>query len=243
MSFAQDVRVLAALVRGATRRADSQSERMDSFYADQAEYYDEFRKRLLPGRAELLAELDFQDGDRVLDLGGGTGANLEFLPDSVHRQLRDWTIVDLSSPLLAIARRRVKQRGWQHVKVVEADACQYQPPAPVDVLLFSYSLTMIPAWEAVLDHALSLLKPGGLVAVVDFTVSASAPGPGLVRHGWFTRTFWPRWFAWDSVYLSPEHLPALLVRCKPVSLYQGLTRLPYVPGSRVPYFRFIGRKP
>lgn len=242
MSVVQDLRIIRRMVLGSRPRGHDHPQRMENFYAGQAEDYDAFRKRLLPGRAELLADLELPDQAVVADFGGGTGANLEFLPNSVHQRIREWTVVDLSPSLLAIAGRRTDKVGWQHVKLAQADACTWTPAQPVDLVLFSYSLTMIPEWQTALKNAASMLKPGGQIAVVDFTVAHRNTAPGIEPNSTFTRFFWPRWFAWDGVYLNPEHLPTLMTMFEAHSIKQLFTRLPYLPGSRVPYFRFIGTK-
>lgn len=242
MSLVRDLRIVGHLLRG-SRGGGEHAERMERFYSQQAEDYDAFRERLLPGRKALLAQLPLPDRARVADLGGGTGANLEFLPAETHQRLQQWTVVDLSESLLAIAARRSAQHQWRHVEVVKGDATCWQPETAPDLVLFSYSLTMIPDWRAALEHALRILKPGGHLAVVDFTVSGREPPAPLTRHGRFTRSFWPRWFAWDGVYLNPDHLPWLLDRLDVKVLEQARTRLPFLPGSRVPYYWFIGQKP
>lgn len=241
MSLARDLRIVGQLLRG-SRGGGEHSERMEQFYAEQAEDYDAFRERLLPGRRELLAQLPLPNDAVVADLGGGTGANLEYLPASAHRHIRSWYVVDLSESLLAIAARRKARHQWQHVDIVQGDATCWQPALAPDLVLFSYSLTMIPDWQGALEHALRILKPGGHLAVVDFTVSSKRPVAPQVEYGWFTRSFWPRWFAWDGVYLNPDHLPWLLARLDRKLLEQARTRLPFLPGSRVPYYWFIGQK-
>jgi S-adenosylmethionine-diacylgycerolhomoserine-N-methlytransferase len=102
---------------------------------------------------------------------------------------------------------------------------------------------MIPDWHAALDNALAMLKPGGVLGVVDFYVSAAKPAPGLARHGAFARFFWPRWFAHDGVRPNPEHLAALQARLPDHELHEALAPVPYLPLLRVPYYRFIGRMP
>jgi len=241
MSLTRDLRIVGQLIRG-SRQSGDHSERMEQFYAEQAEDYDAFRERLLPGRKELLTKLPLPENAVVADLGGGTGANLEFLPAQAHQRISRWQVVDLSASLLSIAARRKAQHQWQHVDLVNEDAVSWAPTTPPDLVLFSYSLTMIPDWQAALEHALDILKPGGHLALVDFTVSGKRPAAPLARNSWFARNFWPRWFAWDGVYLNPNHLPWLLDRLDTKILEQSLTRLPFLPGSRVPYYWFIGQK-
>jgi S-adenosylmethionine-diacylgycerolhomoserine-N-methlytransferase len=101
---------------------------------------------------------------------------------------------------------------------------------------------MIPDWYLAVDNALRMLKPGGHIGVVDFYVSRKYGDRGAVRHGWATRTFWPAWFANDNVHLSPDHLPYLQSRFDTVCCTETRARVPYLPGVRVPCYRFIGRK-
>ncbi len=240
MNITRDFRILKQLLAGSG--GGDHAERLERFYAEQAEDYDAFRERLLPGRRELLGALPLEPGALIVDMGGGTGANLEFLPAAAHEQIARWSIVDLSPSLLNIARRRAQDHGWQHVELHEADATTFDPGRLVDVVLFSYSLTMIPDWMGALEQAHRILKPGGHVALVDFTVSRKYPPDGLHQYGAFARHFWPLWFSWDNVFLNADHLPWLLRTFTRVRLVEATTRLPYVPGSKVPYYQFLGRK-
>jgi S-adenosylmethionine-diacylgycerolhomoserine-N-methlytransferase len=110
------------------------------------------------------------------------------------------------------------------------------------VVTFSYSLTMIPDWFAALENALAMLKPGGTIGVVDFYVSRKHAGNGAAHHGWWTRTFWPTWFALDNVFPSPDHVPFLQRHFETVHLEEHRGSVPYIPLSRVPYYLFVGRK-
>jgi len=215
--------------------------RLESFYAGQAESYDQFRQRLLPGRAELFQALPAPEAGRWIDLGAGTGANIEGLGDRLAR-LRRVTLVDLSPSLLQRAQRRITAQGWRNVETVEADATTYQPEEPADVVTLSYALTMIPDWFAALDNVWRMLRPGGWIGVVDFFVARKHPPAQEARHGWASRVGWPTWFAFDNVFLSPDHLPYLRWRFRSESCVESRARLPYLPLVRAPYYRFIGRK-
>src|SRR5262249_43209694 len=107
-----DIRTLYHLtfspIRGTTHAA-----RLQSFYGGQAAGYDAFRQRLLPGREELIRLLDFPEGGVWYDVGGGTGANVEFAGERLQRIAR-MHIVDLCPALLEIADRRIRQNGWNN---------------------------------------------------------------------------------------------------------------------------------
>lgn len=233
-----DWQVLRGLLRGMP--AGEHGASLAQFYGPQAAHYDRFRERLLPGRQALIDTLaDLPPGATVVELGGGTGRNLEYFAAARREDLR-FELVDLCAPLLAQARERT--HGWPQVRVVEADATTYTPAQPVDCVLLSYALTMIPDWRAAIDNAIAMLRPGGRLAVVDFHVAAREPAPGRLRQAAIGRAFWRRWFAHDGVRLDAAHL-AHLTACLPEHvLYEGRARLPYLPGLRVPYYRFVGRR-
>lgn len=238
MPIAADARVLASLLRGMRCRG-SHAERLRRFYGPQAGAYDDFRERLLQGRAELIARLPVPRGGYVVELGAGTGRNVEFFGPRIERAARV-DLVDLCTPLLDLARKRHAARP--NVRAVEADATTYRPDAPADCVYLSYALTMIPDWRATIANAVAMLKPGGLLGVVDFYVSEARPAEGLLRHALPTRAFWPRWFGHDGVHLSPDHLPALRAALDTVDLLERRAAVPYLPGLAVPYYIFVGRK-
>ncbi|MBL8298885.1 MAG: class I SAM-dependent methyltransferase [Rhodanobacteraceae bacterium] len=235
-----DAGVLLSLLRGMPRNA-THEQALQAFYAPQAAHYDAFRERLLQGRRELLQSLDLPHGARVVELGGGTGRNLDFLSDAQWERIARIQLVDLCPALIERAQIRSKTRP--QLEVIQADATCWRPQGLVDCVYFSYALTMIPNWLAALDNALAMLKPGGLLGSVDFYVSEAAPAPGLRRHGAVTRWFWPRWFGHDGVHPHPSHLPLLRTRMPQHVLVEADAAVPYLPGMRVPYYRFLGRKP
>lgn len=241
MSLLADLKILYHLTMKPVRGKDHAA-RMENFYAGQAGAYDDFRKRLLKGRQELWQAIAPPADAVWVDMGGGTGANLEYFGERIER-LKKVYVVDLSHSLLEMAQKRIDQRGWTNAAVVEADATTFSPPeSPVDVVTFSYSLSMIPDWFAALENALAMLKPGGLIGVVDFYVARKYPSDGLKRHRWFTRNFWPAWFAGDNVFLSSDHVPFLHRHFEPVHFEESRSKVPYMPFMRTPYYLFVGKK-
>lgn len=234
-----DARVLVSLLRGLPRNG-AHAERLQRFYGPQAGKYDDFRERLLHGRKELVDLLPAAAGQRIVELGGGTGRNLEFFGP----RLRDFAsvhVVDLCQPLLDLAAMRFA--GIANVHPVQADATSWRPDAPVDCVFFAYALSMIPDWRRAIDNAVAMLKPGGILGAVDFYVSDARPQPGRTHHGWLARELWARWFRHDGVMLSPAPLAWLQERTDTVHLDERSGRIPYMAGLKAPYYVFVGRKP
>ena len=234
MAFLADLRVLYHLVLKPVR-GTSHADRMESFYRGQADAYDDFRKRLLQGRQELYQQLEAPEGGVWVELGGGTGSNLEFLGDRIEKLSKVY-VVDLSDSLLDVAARRATNRGWSHVEAIRGDATTWRPPeGAAHVVTFSYSLTMIPNWFAAIDNARAMLGQQGKIGVVDFYVSRKFASEDQQQHSWFTRTFWPAWFASDNVFPSADHVPYLQDHFQPEFFREQRAKVPYVPLVRVPY--------
>ena len=150
---------------------------LSRFYGWQAGLYDWTRPFFLFGRGEAVRRLGVQRGHRVLDVGCGTGWNL----GALVRRGGDVIGVECSPPMLRRAEARVAALGR-----VRLDPRPYGSHSDyagrADRILFSYSLSMIPPYDRVLERARFDLTPGGRIAVVDFL---DARGP--VR-GWLTRS-------------------------------------------------------
>ena len=117
MSLLSDLRVLYHIVAKPVRGKDHAA-RLESFYSGQAEAYDDFRRRLLQGREAMYRSIPVPEGGVWVDLGGGTGANLEPIGAELHKARKVY-LVDLCDSLLAVARKRCEARGWKNVEAVD----------------------------------------------------------------------------------------------------------------------------
>jgi len=98
---------------------------------------------------------------------------------------------------------------------------------------------MIPDWRKAIKNAFRMLKPGGCIAVCDFTITDTqwnVCGVGMSE-------FWKSIFAMDHVHLRFEHIPTLQVAFEQQSLEIDFGTFPYVPGClKCPYYSFVGKK-
>lgn len=120
------------------------------------------------GRIAAVEALGLERGDRVLDLGCGTGLNLRHLLARVG-STGHVVGVDASPDMLGVAARRVRRRGWANVTLVRGDATSLDPGAwaPVDAALATYVLSVVPDPGAGWRVLRAGVRPGGRVAVVD----------------------------------------------------------------------------
>jgi demethylmenaquinone methyltransferase/2-methoxy-6-polyprenyl-1,4-benzoquinol methylase len=105
-------------------------------------------------------------GDHVLEIGCGTGRNLQFLSEAAGPNGRVYG-VDLSQGMLDKAREFCTQRGLENVTLIHGDALEFRPTQPLDGVMFGLSYNTMPNHKAMLRHALSLLRPGGRVVIMD----------------------------------------------------------------------------
>lgn len=149
---------------------------MDSVYRGQRHIYDATRKYFLFGRDRLITELDARPGHAVLELGCGTGRNLHCIGQkwpgvSLHG-------LDISREMLTSASARLGASA----RLAQGDATAFDPVElfgreSFDRVVLSFSLSMIPAWQAALDQAMRVLAPGGVLHVVDFGDLGGLPSP------------------------------------------------------------------
>lgn len=117
-----------------------------------------------PMRQKAVGLMRLTSGDRVLDLGCGTGASFEFLLEAVGFK---GTVVgvDISPDMILAAQARVRQHGWHNIQLIESPAETLTVEPGFDAILL-FAMHDVLTSPAALDNILLLLKPGGrLVAV------------------------------------------------------------------------------
>jgi len=203
---------------------------MNRIYRRQRHIYDATRKYFLLGRDLLIARLAPEGAACVLEIGCGTGRNL-ILAAQRYPDARFFGI-DVSTEMLTSAIEAIARAGLSsRIHVAHADATAFDPgrlfgKAQFDRVFISYSLSMIPAWRAVLDSAIARLAPGGELHIVDF-----GGQEGLPR--WF-RSALRRWLAlfhvtprddFEQTLASTHRLGATFVIERPYRDYAQYARI------------------
>lgn len=187
-------------------QADEQRERLNNLYRLQRHFYDLTRRFFLFGRDDLLRRINAQPGERILEVGCGTGRNLLKLSE-IQPQAKLYGL-DAADEMLKTAAAKFDLRDLQKAVVLrqglaEEFTCQktFGQSEPFDCVFISYSLSMFPKWREALRNALANLKAGGDLYIVDFWDGAALPA-------WFNRLLrW--WLGLFKVHARPEFLDFL----------------------------------
>jgi ubiquinone/menaquinone biosynthesis C-methylase UbiE len=135
-----------------------------------------------------LEKLSAQPGEKVLEVGFGTGHCLVALAKSVGPTGRV-VGVDISDGMLAVAGERLRQDGLDaRVDLQRADAAKldFLEADSLDGIFMSFTLELFdnPEIPRVLQECHRVLRPGGRVANVSMT-KTTPPGMAVRIYEWF----------------------------------------------------------
>lgn len=175
---------------GRTNDTDPDEASVRRAYRRYAPVYDLiFGPPMMVGRMRSVEIINGLPGKRVLEVGVGTGLSLRR-----YRKDIQVTGIDLSTEMLAVAKRRVERLGLPNVEaLLEMDAQNLDfPDESFDVVVAMYVMSVVPDPQKVAAEMRRVCKPSGMVLVCNhFT----AENP--VRRG-FERMLSPlsRWLGW-----------------------------------------------
>lgn len=151
--------------------AVAETERVRRIWEKLAPRYDKdirlFERLLFSGGRQWVCS---QATGEVLEIGVGTGRNLEHYPETIRL-----TGIDLSPPMVDIARRRTSTLGREvDLRVGDAQALEFADES-VDTVVFTLSLCSIPDDRQALREAKRVLRPGGRLLLLEHVASPRWP--------------------------------------------------------------------
>ncbi len=144
-------------------------------YEKLASVYDfTFGPSLHPGRIQAIQRMGIKPGDRILEVGVGTGINLALYPSGCAI-----TGIDLSGPMLEKARERAAKKVVGGVRLLEMDAADIKfPDNSFDIVYAPYLISVVPDPVRVANEMYRVCRVGGKVILLNHFRS---PNPILSR--------------------------------------------------------------
>jgi SAM-dependent methyltransferase len=127
-----------------------------------------------PLREAAANRLCLEPGNRVLDVGCGTGPSFPFLVQAVGPD-GEVVGVEISPDLAAIAKKRIEQEEWNNIRVAVGPAQTIALPGTYDGLLLFAAHEVLTSPEA-LDHLLANLNKGSWIVAFGAKLSNSRRG-------------------------------------------------------------------
>jgi len=139
-------------------------------YEKLASVYDlAFGPALQPGRVRALERMDIQPGERVLEVGVGTGINLSLYPKACRM-----TGIDFSSSMLEKARERAARDGLRQMRLLQMDAADLKfADDTFDIVYAPYLISVVPDPVKVACEMRRVCRPGGRIIFLSHFLSAN----------------------------------------------------------------------
>jgi len=148
-----------------------------------ARIFDDPEREAWQKPSEVIRALALAPTARVADIGAGTG----YFAVRLARTLVQGHVwgVDIEPDMVRYLAERARREGLANLSAVLASAADHGLPAPVDLVLVVNTYHHIDARMAYFRNLRGALRPGGSVAIIDFTASSPVgpPREGRVAAG------------------------------------------------------------
>ncbi len=136
---------------------------IQSAYRRYAGFYDfVFGISLNPGRRQALRQIEWSAGNRVLEIGIGTGLSIPFYPPDAQL-----TGIDACAPMLEKALGRAKKSGRlrSDLQLMDAENLEFKDDS-FDQCLALYVASVIPNPAAMVQEMKRVTRPGGYLYIL-----------------------------------------------------------------------------
>jgi phosphatidylethanolamine/phosphatidyl-N-methylethanolamine N-methyltransferase len=182
---------------------------VEGVYDKLATVYDLFfGPTLHSGRLQAIKRMNIQSGERVLEVGVGTGINLDLYPRNAAI-----TGIDYTASMLEKARERAAKRDGTQVRLLQMDAADLRfADNSFDIVYAPYLISVVPDPVKVAQEMRRVCRPGGRIIILNHFLS---PNRLLSRV--------ERWISPATIHIgfkSDLDLPAFLAQAElaPVSI-------------------------
>lgn len=197
-------------------------QKLSEYYKLHSKIYDISRWFFLFGRSSLMKKLvaNAITPNVILEVGCGTGKNLKLLSKLYPKSILMG--MDLSTNMLSIAQKKLNDEPGVFLLNQAFDEADFPFKGKVDLIIFSYVLTMNKDYPNILKEAQKTLSKNGHIAIVDFNDT--------------TLTVFKKWMQYNHVTMNGELLKTVKANFQGlnVKVNQGIF-------SIWSYFSFIGK--
>jgi demethylmenaquinone methyltransferase/2-methoxy-6-polyprenyl-1,4-benzoquinol methylase len=117
-------------------------------------------------RLRIVQLLRLKRGDRVIEIGCGTGLNFPLIMQKIGPEGR-LTGVDITPGMIKCAQEKVALYGWKNVELIQSDISLYEFPENINAVLSTGVFGYISEYDRVIEKACLALIPGGRLVILD----------------------------------------------------------------------------
>jgi phosphatidylethanolamine/phosphatidyl-N-methylethanolamine N-methyltransferase len=141
---------------------------IERLYERCASFYDQLCGPLLQdGRREAMRDLALRPGDKILEIGFGTGLMAPLYPPDCKV-----TGIDVSAPMLREATKHIDSASRRNIQLLHMDAANLTfPDESFDVVYAAYVISVVPDPLAVLRQMRRVCRVGGRVVLLNHFLS------------------------------------------------------------------------
>ena len=211
-------------------KSKNKNDFLNDFYENQTDNYDSYRLRMLHGKPEIMELLPLSYDSNILLLAGGTGDLLDYFNYNDLKKIKNIDNIDYCKHLLNFCKH--KFNNFKNINCILENILEMKHEKKYDLIIITYSLTMINKWDEIIDKCIRALKDNGFIAICDFTI---------VNNNFYNRLI-KYCFSLDQVYLESTHMN--LLNNKLNCLYQKINygSFPFIPIYKCGYFCGLYKK-
>lgn len=138
--------------------------KVERVYSAYASVYDQTFGRIFhESREAVIRNLEIVRGERILEVGVGTGISLPLYPSSSKV-----VGIDLSAGMLKKAQKRLITHQLSHVELMQMDAGQMEfEDDSFDLVMAAYVVTAVPDYRKVVTEMIRVCRPGGRIVMLN----------------------------------------------------------------------------